>query len=463
MPSLLRSRGSETHAAAGTSGPAAAGLAGTRPWSQATAAVRRAFATVGEGFRTAWRRLTRWLDPINQWLRRLWIPVSARLRPIRGLFTPLGRGVVLVLLAAGVAGGLLSWAELAAIAAVLLIALLMAVVFVLGRPSYAVRVGLATVRVVVGERAVGDLHVGNTSERSAAPSLIELPVGRAVATLPIPRLAPQAEHEELFTIPTQRRAVLTLGPVRSVRQDPLELLRREVAWTEPEDIFVHPRTVRLDNASTGFIRDLEGLATKDLSNDDVSFHALRQYVPGDDLRYVHWRSTARTGRLMIRQFEETRRSQVVILLDTCLADYADSDEFELAISCAASLSRSAQTEGKEVAVFTSDVALPGPTRDSLLDSYSGIEPSPSREPFGDRARVVATDAPSASVVILVTGSATPMEQVRLASIRVPAMARCFGIRAAIGEELSRKGVGDFALASVPRLEDLPMAVRVVTA
>ncbi|MPN42365.1 hypothetical protein SDC9_189922 [bioreactor metagenome] len=191
-------------------------------------------------------------------------------------------------------------------------------------------------------------------------------------------------------------------------------------WTEPQEIFVHPRTVRLDNASTGFIRDLEGLATRDLSNDDVSFHALREYVPGDDLRYVHWRSTARTNKLMIRQFEETRRSQVVIVLATRPADYADPDEFELAISCAASLSRSAQSEGKEVTVFTSDVALAGPTPDSLLDAYSGIEPSPSRESLGDRARVVGAEVPSASVVILITGSGTPAEQLRLASIRVPA-------------------------------------------
>lgn len=462
MPTLLRSRGPKAEAAAGTSVPAEAGRTRARPlvWTAGTA--RRLFAVVGSWFRTVWRWLARLVDPVSSRLRRVLSPLSAWLRPAFQLFTPVGRAVVLVGLVAAVAGGLLGWAELAGIAAVGLTVLLIAVVFVLGRPSYAVRVGLASVRVVVGERAVGDLHVRNTATRSAAPSLIELPVGGAVATLPIPRLDPEAEHEELFTIPTQHRAVLVLGPVRSVRQDPLGILRREVAWTQPQQIFVHPRTVQLENASTGFIRDLEGLATKDLSNDDVSFHALREYVPGDDLRYVHWRSTARTGRLMIRQFEETRRSQVVIVLDTRLADYAGDDEFELAISCAASLSRSAQTEGKEVTVFTSDVALPGPTRDSLLDAYSGIDPSPSREPFGDRARVVAADAPSASVVILVTGSATSMEQVRLASIRVPAMARCFGIRAAVGEDLSRKGVGDFALVSVPRLDDLPMAVRVVT-
>lgn len=448
---------------AGRALPPESGGGGPRPWTPLLTALGRGFAVVHGWY----ARVLRWLGgvfaPLAAVVRRGLAPIGARLSPVVGLFTSLGRAAVLVALAGVVVGVLLGWVELAAVAVALVAALLLGAVFVIGRPSYAVRLGLASVRVVVGERAVGDLHVRNTAQRSAAPSLIELPVGRAVASLPIPRLDPDAEHEELFTIPTQHRAVLPLGPVRSVRQDPLELLRREVMWTEPQEIFVHPRTVRLDNASTGFIRDLEGLATRDLSNDDVSFHALREYVPGDDLRYVHWRSTARTNKLMIRQFEETRRSQVVIVLATRPADYADPDEFELAISCAASLSRSAQSEGKEVTVFTSDVALAGPTPDSLLDAYSGIEPSPSRESLGDRARVVGAEVPSASVVILITGSGTPAEQLRLASIRVPAIARCFGIRAATAEELSRKAVGDFALVSLPRLEDLPMAVRVATA
>jgi uncharacterized protein (DUF58 family) len=304
--------------------------------------------------------------------------------------------------------------------------------------------------------------VRSTSQRSLAPSLIEFPVGRAVAAFPVPRLDPGQAHEELFTIPTQRRAVLTMGPVRSVRQDPLDLMRREQAWTEPEQLYVHPRTVRLDNASTGLLRDLEGLPTRDLSNDDVSFHALREYVPGDDLRHVHWRSTARSNKLMIRQFEETRRSQFVILVDTRLADYADDDEFELGISFAASLSRSAQADGKEVTVFTSTDTLPSPIPERLMDAYSAIEPSTSREPFGDRARVINAECPGASVVALVTGSATPLAQVRLAAVRVPSLARCFGVRAAVAEELGRRSVGDFNLVTVPLLEDLPGAIRVVS-
>lgn len=450
MPTALRPRG-RRQAAAPSGEPRHARSAPLRAaWSRLVAVPERWLNTLLPRLDSAWARLS-----------RLFAPLSRRLSPVVGLLSPLGRAALIVAAVAGLAGLWLGWAELGAIALVLMGAVLAAIPFVLGRPAYDVRVGLAALRVVVGEQASGEVSVRNAAERSAPPSQVELPVGRALAAFPVPRLDPGATHEELFIIPTQRRAVLTMGPVRSVRRDPLDLLRREVALTEPEQLFVHPRTVRLDNSSTGLLRDLEGLPTRDLSNDDVSFHALREYVPGDDLRYVHWRSTARTNRLMIRQFEETRRSQFVIVLGTRMSDYADSDEFELGISIAASLSRSAQADGKEVTVFTSDATLPGATPERLLDAYSGIEPSPSREPFGDRVRVVSADTPGASVVALVVGAAAPVEQLRLGAVRAPSVARCFGIRAAAGEELGRRSIGDFALATVPRLEDLPIAIRAV--
>lgn len=407
-------------------------------------------------------------------VRRGWRAVAARLagpatkvrrltEPIMLPITPLGRWALGLAVVAAIAAAVFGWVELAGVTAVLVLVLVAAIGFILGRPSYRVSVNLASLRVVVGERATGEISVRSASGRSTAPSQIELPVGKAVAAFTVPRLDPGEVHDESFIIPTQRRAVLPLGPVRSVRRDPLDLLRREVLWTEPEEIFVHPRTVRLDNSSTGFVRDLEGLATRDLSNDDVSFHALREYVPGDDLRYVHWRSTARTNRLMIRQFEETRRSQFVIVVSTRPPDYADDDEFESSIAVAASLSRSAQVDGKEVTVYSTDARLVGPTSASLLDEYSRIEPSPAGPTLGERVRVVAADSPAASVVALITGSQTPLEQLRLASVRVPTMARCFALRVAAGEELSRKAIGDFQLLTVPALDDLPRAMRAVAA
>ena len=49
---------------------------------------------------------------------------------------------------------------------------------------------------------------------------------------------------------------------------------------------------------------------------DLAFHALREYQPGDDRRYVHWRSSAKHGRLLVRQFLDTRRSHLAVVVDT---------------------------------------------------------------------------------------------------------------------------------------------------
>ena len=70
---------------------------------------------------------------------------------------------------------------------------------------------------------------------------------------------------------------------------------------------------------------------------DLAFHALREYVPGDDLRHVHWRSSAKAGELLVRQYHETRRGHVTILLDPARSSYPRLRDFELAVSVAASI------------------------------------------------------------------------------------------------------------------------------
>ena len=114
-------------------------------------------------------------------------------------------------------------------------------------------------------------------------------------------------------------------------------MRREIVWSETAELRVHPRTVSISALSTGFIRDLEGFPTRDLTSSDIAFHALREYVPGDDRRYIHWRSSAKTGTFMVRQFEESRRSRLMILLDLEPGAYTDDAEFELAVGAAASV------------------------------------------------------------------------------------------------------------------------------
>src|SRR5690606_26407538 len=142
---------------------------------------------------------------------------------------------------------------------------------------------------------------------------------------------------------------------------------------DSELLYVHPRTVRIESTAAGLVRDLEGKTVKKLSDNDVAFHALREYVPGDDRRYIHWKSTARTGTLMVRQFEETRRSHMLVALSTRLDDYASDEEFEAAVSVAASLGVQTLSEGHALTAVTSTRVLPVVSPGRFLDELTDVD------------------------------------------------------------------------------------------
>ena len=131
----------------------------------------------------------------------------------------------------------------------------------------------------------------NSSPRRQRPLRLEVTVGEAVAGVALPTMAAGTMEKELLIIPTARRSVIPIGPVTSVRGDPLGMLRREIAWSGTytvgiEELFVHARTVMVGSLTAGRLRDLEGETSNDRSPSDVAFHTLREYVPGDDRRHI---------------------------------------------------------------------------------------------------------------------------------------------------------------------------------
>lgn len=386
-------------------------------------------------------------------------PVKRMLR----IGTPLGWGVLIVSALAAVPALLLGWAEFTAIAVAGALLLVLAIPFVIGRSRYTVRMELASARVVVGEQAVGRLVIGNTARSAAPAAWMLLPVGAVRARVRVPRLAVDAEHDELLSIPTSHRAVLMIGPATSLRTDPLGMLRREQRWGEATELYIHPRTVSLVGETTGLVRDLEGLPTRDLADDDISFHALREYAPGDDLRHVHWKATARTQKLMIRQFEQTRRSQLVVALSTRTDEYADDDEFELAVSIAASVAASAMREGKDVILLTGAEKFEEPTPGRLLDRIAGLELSSAAEPAEHLGQAVASQTPAASVVMFVTGAGVELTRLNAAALRIPVTAQAAALRAAGSGELARRAIGGLVAVDVPELVSLRVAMRAVSA
>ncbi|MCC2313364.1 DUF58 domain-containing protein [Cellulomonas xiejunii] len=372
---------------------------------------------------------------------------------------PLGWGVAVVALLALGAGRLLGWGELAALGVALLGVLVASLVMTAGRTRYRVVLDLADHRVRIGQRAVGRVDVRNAARRRSLPSQVDLPVGDRVVELSVPSLPAGGTHDDLFAVPTDRRAVIVVGPVVSRRGDPLGLLQRRLRWTEPAELFVHPEVVALGGANAGLLRDLEGQATRDLSDSDLNFHALRDYVAGDDRRYIHWRTTARRGKLMVKQFEDTRRTLTSIALATAVGDYAHPDELELAVSVAASIAVQAIRDERDVELLAGAGRLRTATPPLLLDDCSRLSWSPAGAGVVLLGRRVVRETPDASVAFLVTGGTPSDADLRLGARALSAGTRAVVLRCALGQDVSVRTQGALTLGTLGRLDDLPRALR----
>ncbi|GEK79783.1 DUF58 domain-containing protein [Agrococcus baldri] len=393
-----------------------------------------------------------WAAAAVDWVRRRVWPL---LEPITGF----GWAVLIGTLVALVLGLVLGWKELIVIGIVGALLLAAAIAFIIGRNRYRIELDLAYTRVVVGERALGRIEIHSAAQKPLLPATIEVPVGKALASFHLPRMKPGDVHEDVFAIPTSRRTILQVGPVRSVRGDPVGLLRRQVKWTDPVELYVHPKTVQLDETAPGLIRDLEGITTRDLTNSDIAFHALRDYVAGDDRRYIHWKSSARTGTLMVRQFEQTRRSVLALGLSTSPDDYADPAEFETAISILGSLGLQAVRDEMDVVVQTSRQTLPATTGKRLLDALSGVEWSPRHDRFLDLSATIAQQHAGASVIMLHAGAAVEPALVRRARTLLPAQARVIAFTVVKDAKPRLQPIGDVSLATIGSVSDLPRVMR----
>jgi uncharacterized protein (DUF58 family) len=347
---------------------------------------------------------------------------------IASVVTPLGWVILAVIPVSLLVGYRLGWIELVVVGWACVVLVLIAAVYLVGGSPFLVELSLAHKRVVTGDPAQGRITVINPRRRRALGVKVEIPIGHGLAELAMPGLRGGAEYRHEFPIPTLKRGIVPVGPVRTVRADPVGLVRREVLWTESAELVVHPRTIGVPSTSTGLIRDLEGAPTRDLTSSDVAFHALREYQPGDERRYIHWKSTAKTGTFMVRQFEQTRRSHLVVALTLATGDYASEEEFELAVSVAGSLGVRAIRDGRTVSVVVSSItpefakrkmlavrALATHVPARLLDELAVVDVAAAALNIRDIARVAADDVEGISVAFLICGSRTTAAELRASS------------------------------------------------
>lgn len=352
----------------------------------------------------------------------------------------------------------LGWLELKVVGILVIVLVVISLVWTLGRPHLEVRIELPRRSVVAGSRLSAHLVVRNVSPRRNLGSRLDLPVGADVASFVVPSLAGGASMQQRFRVPTSRRGVIRVGPAESIAGDPLALTGRQTQWTDQSTLFVHPVTVPLPGRQSGFVHDLEGHASPHLSSADMNFHALRPYAPGDDRRHVHWRSTARTGSLMVRQFEESRMSRVAVSLDTGRLAWLDADEFEVGVSCAGSVALQTLLGDSPLALLTSVSMLASLTPAKVLDELSGVTLAVGGG-VTDLVRTTRRQEAGASVVVFITGSSASMAEVRRSGALFDVDTRVIGIRVEEGSALRVRTFANVSVVQVGLLDDLPRAIR----
>jgi uncharacterized protein (DUF58 family) len=226
--------------------------------------------------------------------------------------------------------------------------------------------------------------------------------GRRAARFLLAPLAAGEEARAAYRFPTDRRGRFEVGPLRATLADPFGLASASRRVLGTEQVIVYPRVHDIvappDIGGLDLDRDHPAVRPRVESSGD--FMTLREYAPGDDLRHVHWRSTARRGHLMMRQNETRRRAPVLLMLDVRPATH-DRASFERGVEAVASIATALDRAGRpfEVAWSTGmNVGAPGRRHLAhIMDELAIVEPHGA-----DRLLITSTRRRS-SAVIAVTG------------------------------------------------------------
>jgi len=300
----------------------------------------------------------------------------------------------------------------------------------------------------VGDTGRVDLLIENRGRhRSPAADLTE-PVG--ASTSAHMTIAPLPVHQQVtagYRVPATRRGVIKVGPTTLQRRDLLGLAVDTRLAAGEAEITVAPQTFELPMPSLGsgvLGRHLLALSQR---LGPGEFHSLRDYVTGDEPRSIHWRASARSEQLKVRQHEAQGVRRCIIVLDRDGDAYpapvtdAEADVFERAIVAAGSLTLSSDRAGLTTRFVTGGVDLRGP--DVAAHALHVLSPLQLGPPLGELER---DPGEGLGLVIVVTSSPATDAWRRTERIADPTLTRV-GVFTAPGASTGRMSVDASSLAA----------------
>jgi uncharacterized protein (DUF58 family) len=279
--------------------------------------------------------------------------------------------------------------------AVLVVALPLVSAVVVSRTRYRIASSrrLEPARAPVGSDARVVLRLENVSRLPTGLLLLEDRIPYVLGARPrfvLDRVEPRGTRDVAYALRSEARGRYLLGPLSIRLTDPFGMCELVRSFTSTDPFVVTPVVEKLpalplggDWAGSG---ESKARSIASAGEDDV---VTREYRRGDDLRRIHWRSTAHKGELMVRREEQPWESRGLLLLDTRVQAHrgdGPASSFEVAVSAAASLGVHLGRQGFALDLVTdagrrlvaSASDQRGEQEDSLLDSLAVIEPSTNR-------------------------------------------------------------------------------------
>lgn len=250
--------------------------------------------------------------------------------------TRFGRAALVLALGCIAIGVALNYRELILVGIAPLVVVIIAALWMTARPRLRAERVVRPNRVVEGDAASAMLTVTNMARRRS-PAMVALETfGDSAVSVSIPSLEAGGSHSRPYRLPTDRRGVFKVGPLTVSRSDPFHLMRTGQEQKSTETLWVHPATHIVSPFPNGTTRDLEGPTSGEAPQGGIAFHTLREYVVGDDLRLIHWKSSAKVDRLMVRHNVDTYQPRTLVIFDVNAAVY-EGESFEDAVRVVASL------------------------------------------------------------------------------------------------------------------------------
>jgi uncharacterized protein (DUF58 family) len=307
------------------------------------------------------------------------------MRSLLAGFTTRGTSFLAAGIAAALAGLLLGERELVTLGT-LLIALPLLAALAASRARYRLSCVRSVIppRVPAGQTARVTLRLENISRLPTGLLLAEDTVPYALGTRPryvLNGIERGGVRELSYPLRSDLRGKFTIGPLEIRVADSFGLVELGRSFSSRTTFVVTPRVVPLPRAvvAGSWMGDGDGRTRTAAAagEDDV---VPRAYRDGDELRRVHWRSTARYGELMVRREEQRWRNRVMLLLDTRRGAHSGTgatSSFEFAVSAAASIGVHLARAGLDGELMTDagPVSTAGIFEDVLLDSLSVVQPS----------------------------------------------------------------------------------------